>query len=311
MHQPHSGTASMKIYLKLVLTMLFWGGTFIAGRIAAQEVGPISGAAGRFAVASLVLLVVMRVRMGHWPKLKRREALLVTAIALTGVIGYNLAFFAGLRQIEASRAALIIALNPVFISLASAFIFREGLSATGIAGVILSLVGAGLVITRGELQGLSASYGSGEFYITICVVMWVSYTLIGRVALETLTSLVTTSYASALGCAGLLLAATLLERSTWTVPSTSLILALLYLGLFGTVLGFIWYYDAVRALGPAQAGIFINLVPVFAVLLGVLALDEELAPSAILGGFMVVLGVVLTNTAWHRGQPIDGLRRTL
>jgi drug/metabolite transporter (DMT)-like permease len=162
------------------------------------------------------------------------------------------------------------------------------------------LVGAGLVITKGKLQGLSAGFGSGEFFITICVVMWVSYTLLGRVALQTLTPLITTTYASGLGCAGLLLPAVLIERGSWTVPSVSLVVALAYLGLFGTVLGFIWYYDAVRELGPAQAGIFINLVPVFAVLLGVLTLNEVLAPAALLGGSLVVLGVTLTNTAGQR-----------
>ena len=287
----------MKIYLKLILTMLFWGGTFIAGRVAAQEVGPLTGAAGRFAFASLVLLGVLRVRAGGWPKLNRREAMLVIAIALTGVVGYNTAFFLGLRQIEASRAALIIALNPVFITLASALVFRERLSAAGLAGVVLSLIGAGLVITKGDLHNLRAGYGPGELFITICVVMWVSYTLLGRVTLQTLTPLVSTTYASALGCAGLLLPAVLLERSTWTIPSIPLILALAYLGLFGTVMGFIWYYDAVRELGPAQAGIFINLVPVFAVLLGVLILNEMVEPAAMLGGLLVVMGVVLTNAA--------------
>jgi drug/metabolite transporter (DMT)-like permease len=291
------------LYLKLVLTMLFWGGTFIAGRVAAQEIGPLTAAAGRFAFASLLLMVILRVRAGGWPRLSRREALLIFGIALTGVVGYNIAFFLGLRQITASRASLIIALNPVFITLASAVVFRERLSVAGLAGVLLSLAGAGLVITRGSWQDLELGFGPGEFFISLCVVLWVSYTLIGRVALRTLTPLVSTTYASLLGCAGLVLPAFLVERSTWTPPSPSLILALAYLGLFGTVLGFIWYYEALRELGAAQAGIFINLVPVFAVLLGVLTLGEEVTPQTLLGGVLVVLGVTLTNVVRYRSRP--------
>ncbi len=291
------------VYLKLVLTMFFWGGTFIAGRIAAQEIGPLTAAAGRFAFASFVLMVILRVRTGGWPRLTRREALLILGIALTGVVGYNIAFFLGLRQVTASRASLIIALNPIFITLASAVLFRERLPIAGLAGVLLSLAGAGLVITRGSWQDLELGFGSGELYISLCVVLWVSYTLIGRVALRTLTPLVSTTYASLLGCVGLLLPAFLFERSTWTPPSPSLVMALAYLGLFGTVLGFIWYYEALRELGPAQAGIFINLVPVFAVLLGVLALGEVITLQAVLGGVLVVLGVTLTNAVRHRSQP--------
>jgi drug/metabolite transporter (DMT)-like permease len=291
------------VYLKLVLTMLFWGGTFIAGRVAAQEIGPLTAAAGRFAFASLLLMVILRVRASGWPKLTRREALLILGTALTGVVGYNIAFFLGLRQITASRASLIIALNPVFITLASGVVFRERLPRAGLAGVLLSLVGAGLVITRGNWQNLELGFGPGELFISLCVVLWVSYTLIGRVVLRTLTPLISTTYASMLGCAGLLIPAFLLERSTWTIPSPSLILALAYLGLFGTVLGFIWYYDALRELGPAQAGIFINLVPVFAVLLGVLILGEGITLQTLLGGVLVVLGVTLTNAVRHRSHP--------
>ena len=291
------------VYIKLVLTMLFWGGTFIAGRIAAQEIGPLTAAAGRFAIASLLLMVILRVRAGGWPRLTRREALLILGIALTGVVGYNITFFLGLRLVAASRASLIIALNPVFITLASAVVFRERLPVAGLAGVLLSLAGAGLVITRGSWQDLQLGFGPGEFFISLCVVLWVSYTLIGRVALRTLTPLISTTYASLLGCAGLLLPAFLLERSTWSPPSLSLILALAYLGLFGTVLGFIWYYEALRELGAAQTGIFINLVPVFAVLLGVLTLGEVVTLQTLLGGVLVVLGVTLTNAVRHRSHP--------
>jgi drug/metabolite transporter (DMT)-like permease len=211
-----------------------------------------------------------------------------------------------LRQITASRASLIIALNPVFITLASAAFARERLPITGLAGVLLSLLGAALVITKGNWQDFGAGFGSGELFISICVALWVSYTLIGRVALQTLTPLISTSYASILGCAGLLLPAFLIERNTWRTPTPELILALAYLGIFGTVLGFIWYYEAVRELGPAQAGIFINLVPVFAVLLGVLTLGEALSPQTLLGGLLVVLGVTLTNAIPHRRIRLDG-----
>ncbi|PSR13237.1 EamA family transporter, partial [filamentous cyanobacterium CCP3] len=70
---------------------------------------------------------------------------------------------------------------------------------------------------------------------------------------------------------------------------------LLYLGVLGSAVGFSWYYDGLRQLGPARAGVVINLVPVFAIALAALFLDEIPAPSLLLGGCLVIAGVVLTN----------------
>ena len=105
------------VYLKLALTALFWGGTFVAGRIVALDAGPFSASFLRFSVAS-VLLAGLALRGGAGfgrPGLRRLGQLI--ALGLTGVLAYNVLFFMGLRLIEAGRAALIIASNPGFIAL--------------------------------------------------------------------------------------------------------------------------------------------------------------------------------------------------
>jgi drug/metabolite transporter (DMT)-like permease len=67
------------------------------------------------------------------------------------------------------------------------------------------------------------------------------------------------------------------------------------LGFFGTALGFQWYYEGIRAIGPSRAGVFINLVPVSAMSLSYLLLDEKLSPSLLAGAILVLAGVYLTN----------------
>ena len=71
--------------------------------------------------------------------------------------------------------------------------------------------------------------------------------------------------------------------------------SLAYLGIFGTAIGFSWYYKGIRAIGTARSAIFINLVPIFALLLSWLILDESFKPSVITGGAMVLAGVFLAN----------------
>ena len=71
--------------------------------------------------------------------------------------------------------------------------------------------------------------------------------------------------------------------------------ALVYLGAVGTVIGFVWYYEGVKAIGPARTAVFNNLVPVFGIGLGALMLGEPILISMVVGGILVITGVLLTN----------------
>ncbi len=102
----------MRVYVKLLLTALFWGGTFIAGRVIAGRVMPFSAAFLRFGIASVLLIMILRHREGGFPRLTGRAFLGVIALGLTGVFAYNVFFFNGLARIPAGRASLIVATTP-------------------------------------------------------------------------------------------------------------------------------------------------------------------------------------------------------
>ncbi|NOQ19873.1 MAG: EamA family transporter, partial [Desulfobacterales bacterium] len=138
----------MITYLKLLLTAVFWGGTFVAGRSLAQNVGPFSAAFFRFAIASVFLVLLAWKVEGKITLIKKRQILPVFLLGLTGVFCYNLFFFKGLKLIEASRAAIIIANNPIFITLFSAIFFKEKLNTLKITGILISVSGAIIAISR-------------------------------------------------------------------------------------------------------------------------------------------------------------------
>ncbi len=289
----------MMVYVRLVLTALFWGGTFVAGRIVAQEVGPFSASFLRFLTASVFLALILWRLEGRIPMPGRDKTLPLVLLGLTGVFSYNVFFFLGLERIEAGRASLIIANNPVFITLFSALIFRDRLPLLAVAGILCSLLGAAVVITRGDLaQALQGGIGLGELFIFCCVLSWVAYSLIGKSVLESLSPLVTVSWAAFIGTAALLVPACLegltVEFSGFSASSW---IGILYLGLFGTVAGFVWYYRGIQEIGPARASQFINLVPVSAVLLASIMLNEPLSLSLLAGGVLVLSGITLTNRA--------------
>ena len=287
----------MKIYVKLILTALFWGGTFVAGRLVAQNVGPFSIAFLRFAVASILLLLLTYKLEGRLPGLNRRQIILVILLGMTGIFTYNVLFFKGLKLIEAGRAALIIATCPVFITLCSALFLKEKINLIKGLGILISVCGAVIVVSRGNLKDIFAgSLGMGELYIFCCVLCWVAYSLTGVAAMKSLSPLVCVSYSSTIGAIALSIPA-VFEGLIQNIgrQSVSDWLCILYLGVFGTVIGFVWYYQCVERLGPTKAGLFINFVPVFGVLSAFLILGESITLSLATGAALVISGVYLTN----------------
>jgi len=296
----------LSTYLKLLAVAFFWGGTFVAGRFLAGDAHPVSAAFFRFAIASMLLLVAVWKFEGRLPKLDFRQGLAVIALGLTGVLAYNLFFFNGLTLIGAGRAALIIALNPVAITLCSALIYRERLPFSRIVGIPLSVLGALVVITKGHpLMIISGGIGRGELLISGCVLSWTLYSIIGKAAMRGLSPLSAVCWSSIAGTLLLLLPA-LTHGSfaeAWQFP-WPVWLSIAYLGAFGTVVGFLWYFEGIQKIGPSRAAVFINFVPVNGVLLATFILAEPLDISLLGGGFLVVCGAYLANAPkplfWRR-----------
>lgn len=287
------------IYLKLLLTAFFWGGTFIAGKSIAPSVHPVSAAFLRFAIASFCLFVLVIRKEGRLPGLARDQILPVFLLGMTGVFAYNILFFTGLKHIEAGRASLIIAINPIVISFMSAILFKEPLNWIKATGICISVAGAMVVISKGHLVDIVGSAaGFGELMILGCVASWVAYSLIGKVAMQSLSPLVSVAYSAFVGTLLLLLPAMYCGMAN-DIGDYSVLdwISLTYLGFFGTVLGFYWYYQGIERIGPMKASVFINFVPISALILSYFMLHESLTTALVVGGGLVIAGVYFTNAS--------------
>ncbi|MBC3873637.1 DMT family transporter [Undibacterium flavidum] len=290
----------LSVYLKLVCVALFWGGTFIAGRIVSTEIPHMIAATGRFLVACVFLLLLAWRVEGGLPKLTRQQKHATFGLGATGIFLYNICFLAALERMPAGRSALFVSLSPIVTALSMAALFRERLGGLKWLGIAIAFVGATIVLTRGDVfavvHDISSSMGVGELFMLGAVGSWTAYTILGKHALKGLTPIAATTYASLWGLLLLSMGALnqlpLLDTSklTWQVIS-----AIIFLGIFGTVIGFVWYYEGVKAIGPARTAVFNNLVPVFGVALSSIMLNEPVLISMVLGGLLVIAGVSLTN----------------
>ena len=296
------------MYLKLVLTTFFWGGTFVAARFAMGEAPPFFAASCRFIIASLVLVPLAawqsRSHGRNFPVPDNARQLAgLFSLGLTGVFLYNAVFFTGLRLTSASNGALIVAINPLLTAVLSALWLRERVSPGQAAGLLLSLVGVAAVIAHGSLAAVtSLSFNRGDLIMLGAPLCWALYSILGKKVLAWFTPLAATAYAALFG-ALLLVPAAVLEHAAaggpWHGFSWLGWLAILQLALLGTVVGFVWWYQGVQQIGTARAAAFVNLVPLFGAVLAAILLGERLVAAQIWGGSLVIVGVY-----WGSRQPI-------
>jgi drug/metabolite transporter (DMT)-like permease len=287
----------MRIYLLLVASVFIWGATWISGRILAQDMGPFSAAFLRFLAASIFLFLWSCRINRRLPTLTRADFPGLLLLGASGVFSYNFFFFSGLQTVAAGRAALIIACIPVIICLASALIFKESLTRKKILGTLFSLTGVSIVLAKGNpLILVQSPLSSGDLFILGCVVSWAVYSLAGNRVMRRVNPLEAVTWSCIIG--DILLLPFALFYGLPNDISNALPRDwghILFLGVIATGLAFTWYYQGIRAIGPARAGIFINLVPVFAVILGFIVLREPIYLSLLGGGALTLTGVWLTN----------------
>jgi len=286
-------------YGRLVAVPAIWGGTFVAGKHVVTTLSPLLGSCARYMIASVALSIAAFALEGGLPKLNRQQWLGTFILGLLGVFAYNLFFMGALARLPASRAALIIALNPVITITISSVALKEGLSARRWLGVAIALTGVWIVISHGDVASIAAAgVGLGELFMLAAVTSWALYTVIGRKVLTGLTPLAATNYAALWGTLMLgLVAARDVGELHVALFDWKMIAALLYLGVCGTALAFVWYYTSIKKLGTAVASIFTNLVPVFGVLISVAVLGEPLLPSMLIGGAVAIVGVFMVSRA--------------
>lgn len=285
-------------YVKLITAMAMWGGTWIAGRVIAQELSaPLAVAALRFVLSGLAVGGFMLLSEGRLPFPESgRDWGLIWALGFFGIFLYGLCFFFGLQRIPAGRGALVVALNPAVIVMTAWLIGKERMTTRKAIGSLIALAGCLTVIGNGDPLALfQGTVGLGEWLIVGCVMSWTAYTFIGWQASGRFSPLATTFYASLSGAVLLGLAALLqgdIDPAAWSWRVWS---GMGFLAIFGTAIAYTWFTDAVHRLGAGHASIFINLVPVFAVLQAAVLLDERLGLAVLAGGALVIAGVWLTS----------------
>jgi drug/metabolite transporter (DMT)-like permease len=282
-------------YVTLLFGMIAFGGTWPAGKVAAEHVPPAVIAVLRFTAAALLLWLWARFSGRPVPRPKREDAILVLTLGFTVVFAYNLFFLYGVRHSPAGDGSVLVpGLIPIATALLAWLLRRERPTRRTRLGLLVALVG--LVVVARPTGDVGSDRVLGDLLFVGAAFAWAAYTLAGRRATARYGSISSNVYATSAGTL-LLLPFTFLDGG-WSplAHATSGALAgIAYLAVGGTVIAFVAFYEGVRLIGAARAASFALLVPIFGVLSSVLVLGEPLRPTLAVGGAVVIAGLWLTE----------------
>jgi drug/metabolite transporter (DMT)-like permease len=282
----------------MVITMILWGGTFTAGKLASHEAGPITVAFFRFLISVAFLLPQHAFMEGCLLPRKNtfKVWLLLSLSSVTGLVLYNYFFIRGLALTEAGRGSVIVATNPALVYIGTVLFFKERLTLIRVVGIFLAILGTSVVVTSGSpLSVFKGSVSIGDVFMIFCVLTWACYSLLGKILLSEISPISATLWSTVISLIFLLPLLLLSNEPVLAFLHFSFITwgSIIFLGLFGTVLGFTFFYYGILNLGPNRASVFVSLVPFFGILYGSLVFDEKITLYIVVGLILSLMGLTI------------------
>ncbi|MEI6556269.1 MAG: DMT family transporter [Paludibacter sp.] len=290
---------SIKIYIAIVLSMIFWSFSFIWTRVAILSFHPMTLITLRLTLASILLYMVLKLTK-RFQLIRKGDIKLFLFLALFEPFLYYVGETFGLTLVESTPAAVIISTIPLFAP-AIAFIFlRERIGWATILGIVLSLIGVFFVIyERGN--GFNAN-PVGVALMFMAVFSAIGYATILKKIPTYYNNMSVIFYQSLFGLIYFIPTFLLTDFSTIhsIKVSNQSLLALFMLAIFASVIAFVLFAGAVRKVGVTRTNVFVNLIPVFTAILSLMILDEVLTMWKWFGIAVVVTGLFVSQWSSYK-----------
>jgi drug/metabolite transporter (DMT)-like permease len=280
----------------LTLACVFWAGNAIAGRLAVDQISPMTLTFTRWVLVIAVLWPIYgRQIRQHWPDI-RRQLVRVILMAALGFTGFNGLYYVAAYHTTALNLGILQGALPVFV-LAGAFLAHgTPVSLLQIAGVLITMGGVVVIATRGEpLALLEIEFNRGDLLMLAACALYAFYT----VALRNRPEMPGAAFFTLLALIAAITSVPLLALEAATrgvfLPTQEGWLITAYVAIFPSCLSQLFLLRSVDLVGPGRAGVFINLVPVFSAILAVVLLSEPFAAFHAVAMMLVIGGILLAQ----------------
>lgn len=282
-------------YILAVLSMVFWGLSFVWSTIVFRYYDPITTVFLRLVISAAVLFLALSV-FKRIEKIKKSDYKLILLSSLFNPFLYFIGESFGLKLTSPTISAVIIALIPVFTPVVAFFYLHERLSPLNIAGLIMSFVGVLIMILKPDLTLASSPFG------VLCLLFAVFSALGYAVLLKKLTQkynpFTIIAVQNLIGAFYFLPLFLIFGFRNFIQvrPNIEVVAALLQLAVFASSIAYVFYTFSARELGISKANLMTNIIPVMTAIFSYFILDELFTISKIMGMIVVISGVILSQT---------------
>ena len=275
--------------------MLGWAGNTVAGRMSTGEISPMVVVFLRWFIISIFLILFLNKKLILSFNLISGKLVWLCLMGSLGLTGFNALFYIAAQNTTAINLGIMQGIMPAIILVGSVIMFKEAVNFTKVAGLIIAFFGVIVVVSQGDYKRvilLSFNYGD---LVMLCACFFYSGFTLGlknKPIIDPIILMTYFSLSALIFSVPLLIAESYLGRIQ--VPATSTAwLTILYIAFVPSFLAQIFFIRGVELVGASKAGLFINFLPIFAAILGVLLLGERLFVYHLISLFIVLLGVYL------------------
>ena len=286
---------TFRVYLFAVLSMLFWGLSFVWFKIVVEWYEPITIIFLRLIISGSLLLLYMLVTRS-WQTVKRKHLKYFLLLSLAQPLCYFLGESFGLKLVSSTMASVIIATIPLFTPFAAYYMVREKVTLPIILGIVFSFFGILMMLFNPDFSLNAAP--KGVLLLFLAVFAAVAYSVIIRKISHEYNPVTIITHQNLIGAIYFLPLFLIFDFQHFitVTPTRELILAMLQLSVFASTLAYVFYITAIKGIGMLKADVFTNLIPVFTGIFSFFILDEKFTALKIAGMIMVMFGVLVSQS---------------
>jgi drug/metabolite transporter (DMT)-like permease len=291
--------------LPAFICAILFAGSFVAGKIAADRLGPLTITFLRYVIALTVLVVLLGWQSARPLTLRMRDVPSFIFLGVTGIVGYHYFFFRALTYTAVANTAIINAINPVLTGLLAALFLKERIHRASYVGIAITVLGTVLLVANGmPWVAFRRGLNRGDMLMLAGVLSWSLYSLEVRRLSARYSGYAVTLFATVCGLILLIplaLAEGITRQISTIAPSTWMAIA--YMGAAASGLGYLLYNISVGSIGPTRtAGIVNGTVPLLVAILALVAFAEPITLAMGVSGALVLTGLAVTVAAGRRGD---------
>ncbi len=285
-------------YTFLVLATLFWSGNFIVGKFATLfEIPPLTLNFFRWVMVWFILFPFTFKEILYKKNYIKKNWLLISFMGIITISTFNSVVYFALNYTQVINAVLMLAGIPALVMILSSIMNIEKANIFQFAGLILSILGVGTIISNADIQKiLSLNFNKGDLWMLVCVFSWSLYsTLLKKKKFE----LSQFTFIQLMVTVGVifLIPQFFYEQSIGLEISINkfFIAILLYVVIFPAIAAYYCWQKAIELIGPNRSAIFVQLMPLFSALMAILIFKEKFQLYHFIGGAFIVSGIYLSN----------------